>query len=91
MKDFIYPSQLEEQYGGTAPNATCYWPPILPEMVELNGREDEQVESISSVTIIPRKDYKEFYNKHQSLARMPRELRSSLLFDDEIKSDMERK
>lgn len=34
LKQLIYPSQLEQKFGGTAPNVTQYWPPIMPEMVE---------------------------------------------------------
>lgn len=27
----FHPSQLEKKFGGNAPNATCFWPPIMPE------------------------------------------------------------
>ena len=30
MKDLFHPSQLEEKFGGDAPNTEQCWPPILP-------------------------------------------------------------
>lgn len=30
MMQIIHPSQLEEKFGGTAPNLTQFWPPFFP-------------------------------------------------------------
>ena len=30
MFEHINPCQLEEKYGGTAPNVTQFWPPVMP-------------------------------------------------------------
>jgi len=49
LKKFIYPSQLETLYGGTAPKVTKYWPPTMPVMTELN----EDI-NLPNIEIIPR-------------------------------------
>ena len=32
LKGFIHISQLEQSFGGEAPNVTRYWPPHMPPM-----------------------------------------------------------
>lgn len=34
LDEFIYKSQRPVQYGGTAPNVTKYWPPIMPPLTD---------------------------------------------------------
>lgn len=34
FQNFIYPSQLETTYGGTAQKCTRFWPPTMPPITE---------------------------------------------------------
>ena len=53
----MYPSQLEVTYGGTAPVATKFWPPILPPITEeINEAE---------LGLVPKKDYAKFIEKNR--------------------------
>lgn len=55
LKKFIYPSQLEITYGGTASNVSRYWPPTMPPMVELSEKVD-----VPNITVIPKAEYNAF-------------------------------
>jgi len=74
---FIYPSQLETTYGGTAPVVTCFWPPRMPEMTEIIGKE-ERCPDLPQYSIVDRKDYISFASKHPQLVIMPKQLRKDL-------------
>ena len=39
----VHPSQLEEKFGGTAPNVTQYWPPHFPDSTEYGHDPDSLV------------------------------------------------
>ena len=69
LHDFVHKSQLQKTYGGTAPDATCYWPPIMPPMTEpLEGPGEW----------ISRKDYVKFWKEHPTLRPMPQYMRQDL-------------
>jgi len=68
--NFIYPSQLEVTYGGTAPKCEKFWPPCMPPITEELDEKFNQC--------IPRKDYIKFVNKNPSLVVMPKEMRKDL-------------
>ena len=69
LHDFVHKSQLQEVYGGTAPNVTNFWPPIMPPMTEpLEGPGDW----------IDRKDYVRFWNEHPTLRPMPQHMRMDM-------------
>jgi hypothetical protein len=50
------PSQIEERFGGSAPNATHYWPPIIPSSEYFLTKEDGS-------TLITKKEY---FSRYQS-------------------------
>jgi len=75
-----YPSQLEIQYGGTAPKVTQFWPPIMPKVVE--------DEDLNGINVIPRSEYIEFYKKNTALKLMPLEFREDL---EKLDSDLKDK
>lgn len=51
---YISPSQLEEKHGGSAPNATQYWPPIMPEYTDFSIEE-------APCQVLQLENYNEFY------------------------------
>lgn len=55
MKEFIHLSQLEQKFGGTAPNVTTFWPPVMPPMPEAVGIEGK-------AELLPREEYVDFWN-----------------------------
>lgn len=71
IRKFISASQLEEKYGGSAPNVTRYWPPAMPDYSDFN--EDEALCKIHK-----REQYNEFYMSHPGLTLMPQHLREDL-------------
>ncbi len=68
--NFCHPSQLEQRYGGTAPNVTQYWPPTMPPITE---EHDQKV-----YPLVPREHYARFAAENPKLTRMPRQLRQDL-------------
>jgi hypothetical protein len=73
FKKFIFPSQLEKIHGGSAPNVTQFWPPTMPEIVELN--EDLQIPKLS---LVPRAKYIDFVKQNPGLTVMPKQMRLDL-------------
>ena len=67
----VHKSQLEQKFGGTAPNVTCFWPPVVPKMPEPVGLE-------GVVEAIPRENYNELWLNNQGLTPMPQYMRSDL-------------
>jgi hypothetical protein len=70
LLSFIYPSQLETTYGGTAPVVTKFWPPTVPPITE---KIDEK-----ALNLLPRSEYLAHIQKHPSLPRMPRSMMADL-------------
>mmetsp|Transcript_25825 Transcript_25825/g.39691 ORF Transcript_25825/g.39691 Transcript_25825/m.39691 type:complete len:103 (+) Transcript_25825:1101-1409(+) len=64
----VHPSQLEEKFGGTSPNLTRYWPPVVPELP--SGVEPPEA--------VSRENYKELYLEHPQLCKMPKRFREDL-------------
>ena len=63
LKALIHPSQLEQKYGGEAPNyEPPYWPPRMPKYVI-----DEKIEK----KLVPEEEYEKFLQEHPELMRRP--------------------
>lgn len=74
IKKYVYPSQLETTYGGTAPVATKFWPPIMPPMVE----EQEDMSHNPDAILLSRQEYIPFVKKHPKMRVMPPQMRQDL-------------
>ena len=68
--NFFHPSQLEERFGGTAPNVTRYWPPHMPEYLEK--------EENTYTTYVPREEYRKLYTENPGLTLMPKRYRMDM-------------
>lgn len=68
---YVHPSQLEEKYGGTAPNATRFFPPTMPEMVE----QQEDMSFNENLQVIAKEDYDDFLKTHPGYVAMPEHLK----------------
>lgn len=63
MISYFHPTQLEQKYGGEAPNLEApYWPPRMPEFV---------VDDIVSKKLVPEENYDKFLEDHPAFTRRP--------------------
>lgn len=70
LKKFIYSSQLETIFGGTAPKVERFWPPIMPKITETVNEKE--------LNMVPRENYNAHYLQNPELTLMPRQLRMDL-------------
>lgn len=59
-------------YGGTAPNPTQFWPPIIPPL------DQDEVLDEDKMNMIARKEYMNFLSEHPNLETMPMRFREDL-------------
>lgn len=69
LLDIVDKSQLERKYGGTAPNVTTFWPPVVPPL------NPDPAAIAKKADIVPRERYTQFWSENTSLRPMPKEFR----------------